>query len=304
MATKPEKLPVRRTVQNLLQENKASLQAALPKHITADRMIRVVLTALTTQPLLEKCTVPSILKAVIECSQLGLEPDGVLGYAYFIPFRNAAGQYEAKMIPGYRGYLDLARRSGQLKALDVDVIYEKDEFQYQKGTSPSLLFRKPLTGERGKPIGVFACARLKDGSEQFEVLTLQEIAQIQSFSKAADKGPWHTHWEAMAKKTAIRQLAKYLPLSPEFQRLAIREEYVDQGIDVPDLTADADLSALMTAATTARIDELKQTYRKPKDSDEPAAGAPDFSQTKEDDLPDFSPAAATDGEEPDAGEVV
>ncbi len=259
--TKDQQLPVRRQVQDLLEANKRSLEQALPRHITPDRMIRVVLTALTCTPLLSKCTVPSILRAVVECSQLGLEPDGILGYAYLIPFRNKRGEYEAKMIPGYKGYLSLARRSGQLRSLDVDVVREKDHFEHCKGTDPKLVHIPPLTGDRGEIIAAYACARLADQGVQFEVLNLEQINKIKASSRATgDDSPWASHFEAMAKKTAIRQLAKYLPLSPEFQRAAARDEYIEAGIDTGDVVADGDLSDLMAAATDARKEDLKAKY--------------------------------------------
>lgn len=272
------------TVQDLLRKNKDQLSAALPKHLDADRMIRVVLTALTTQPMLQQCDVPSIAKAVIEAAQLGLEPDGILGYAYLIPFRNRKrGCLEAKMMVGYRGYLALARRSGQLKSLDVDVICEKDRFEYQKGSDPKLVHVPPLMGNRGKVIGAYACARLSDGGIQFEVLPLDKIEDIRANSQAADTGPWSTHFDAMAKKTAIRALAKYLPLSVEFQQVAVREEYVEAGLDVGDLNLGGDLSSVMAGATAAKAEGLKEKYRREAEStaDEGSPGITDPTEAPE-----------------------
>lgn len=262
MSNEQQKLPTLRTVQDLLQKNADQLKAALPRHLTPERLTRVVLTAMTTQPLLQKCDVASILKAVMECAQLGLEPDGILGYAYMIPYHNKKrGCYEAKMIPGYRGYLALARRSGQLRSLDVDVICEHDKFTYQKGTMPTLVHVPPLDKPRGKAIGAYACARLADGGVQFEVLPMERIEKIRQSSRAGDEGPWHTHWDAMAIKTAIRQLAKYLPLSCEFQQLAVREEYLEAGIDAGDLNLGGEISGLMADATAAKAEALKEKYR-------------------------------------------
>jgi recombination protein RecT len=266
------------TVQDLLKKNQNQLEAALPKHLNADRMIRVVLTALTTQPMLQQCDVPSIAKAVIEAAQLGLEPDGILGYAYLIPFRNTKRNcLEAKMMVGYRGYLALARRSGQLKSLDVDVICEKDRFEYQKGSEPKLTHVPALLGPRGKVIGAYACARLTDGGVQFEVLSLDYIEQIRSSSRAADNGPWATHFEAMAKKTAIRALAKYLPLSVEFQQAAVRDEYTEAGLDVGEIdVTGGDMGGIMASATAAKAEGLKEKYRNdPAPADEGSPGIVD-----------------------------
>ena len=74
-------------VRGLLEKMKGQFEMALPKHVTPDRLIRVALTAVQNTPKLLECDRRSLLSAVMTCAQLGLEPDGVLGQAYLVPFR-------------------------------------------------------------------------------------------------------------------------------------------------------------------------------------------------------------------------
>lgn len=217
-----------KTIRELLLKSKDQIALALPRHLNADRLLRVAMTTIQRTPKLLDCTPKSLLGAVMECAQLGLEPDGILGHAYLIPFK-VKGVYQAQLMIGYKGLISLARRSGQVISISAQVVYERDKFEYQYGLEEKLN-HIPAAGDRGKPIYVYAVAKMRDGGHAFEVLTVNEVEKIRKSSKAADDGPWVTHWEEMARKTAVRRLAKYLPLSVEFQRAATLDEYVEAGI--------------------------------------------------------------------------
>ena len=101
-------------------KTKHQLAAALPKHMTADRMARVIMTELRKVPKLAACDPHSFMGAVMMASQVGLEPGGALGHCYLIPFENRrANRVEVQFIMGYRGMLDLARRSGQIVSIEA-----------------------------------------------------------------------------------------------------------------------------------------------------------------------------------------
>lgn len=161
----------------------------------------------------------------MQASQLGLEPDGVLGQAYLVPYRNR-GQLEAQFQVGYRGYISLAMRSGQVKSISAEVVYEGDKFDYSFGTDQYLKHRPALKG-RGEPVGVYAIAALDGGGHVFRVLSVDDVEGVRACSRAKDDGPWVTHWNEMARKTAVRALAKYLPMSVELQRAAVEDEHRD-----------------------------------------------------------------------------
>src|SRR5689334_9796436 len=112
----------------------AQIKAALPKHMAPERMARVALTEVRKTPALAKCDVRTFIGAVIQLSQLGLEPGGVLGHAYLIPFENRSkNTTDVQLIIGYRGMIDLARRSGQIQSLQAVIVREGDRFDVQMG---------------------------------------------------------------------------------------------------------------------------------------------------------------------------
>lgn len=113
----------------------------------------------------------------------------------------------------------------QLKANSlIDVVRSKG-FQ----TQMALALPKSMTADRGKVTHVYAVAKLKGGGVQFEVMSRAEIEKIRQASKAGNTGSWSTHWDEMAKKTVIRRLFKYLPLSIEAARAVEIDEKSDRG---------------------------------------------------------------------------
>lgn len=224
------------TIRTLLEKSKGQIAMALPKHLSADRIIRVAMTSIQRTPDLLKCDPISLVAAVIQSSQLGLEPDGILGHAYLIPFNNTKkGRMEVQFIPGYKGLIDLARRSGQVVSIGAHVVFENEPFKLIYGYDEKLDHEPLPPSKRGARKGVYAAARLKDGSVHFEWLWAEEVEDIKSQSKARNFGPWKTHEDEMWRKTAIRRLAKYLPLSVELAKAAAVDELAEAGVSTEEL---------------------------------------------------------------------
>jgi recombination protein RecT len=250
-------------------EMRMRLIQAAPKHMSADRMLRVAALAIQKTPDLLKCGTTSLLGALMVCASLGLEPNTTLGHAYLIPFaanrkiKNQAGKeewvkvYDVTLIIGYKGLIDLARRSGSMSSIHADVVYPGDEFSFEFGSRQHLHHRP--TGDRSKtPLWAYCHAALKDG-EAFSVLPWTEVMKIRNASqgykavadgansseewkkKKYDASPWVAHLHEMASKTALRNLAKYLPMSIEFASAASLDEMSETG------RADLSLAATMTA---------------------------------------------------------
>lgn len=204
----------------------AQLALALPKHVTAERLARIALTEVRKNPKLMQCDQASFLGALMQCAQLGLEPGGALGHAYLLPFENRQKRItEVQFIVGYRGMIDLARRSGQIMSLEARAVYDADEFHVELGLNPDLRHVPAWdTAERGELRFVYAVAKLKDGGTQFDVMSRADVERIRKRSKAGSSGPWVTDFEAMAKKTVLRQLFKYLPVSIELATAVEQDE--------------------------------------------------------------------------------
>lgn len=217
---------------------KAQLAAALPRHMTPDRMIRIVTTEIRKTPALATCDMQSFVGAVVQCSQLGLEPGNALGHAYLLPFGNGkskSGQSNVQLIIGYRGMIDLARRSGQIVSISARTVRQGDNFHFEYGLNENLT-HVPGENEDSPITHVYAVARLKDGGVQFEVMTYNQIEKVRASSKAGQNGPWVSHWEEMAKKTVIRRLFKYLPVSIEMQKAVILDEKAEANINQENAT--------------------------------------------------------------------
>jgi recombination protein RecT len=196
------------------EQFKNAIAAALPKHLPAERFIRVAITAMTRTPKLADCDQASFFNSLLTLSQCGIEPDG--RRAYLIPYENRKrGVTECQLIISYMGLLELAMRTGEISNVHADKICDNDIFEYDRGQigRHQIDFRRP----RGSAYAYYAICRFKDGTEKAEVMTLEEVEAIRNRSRAGNSGPWVTDFDEMAKKTAFRRLSKWLPLSSEYR---------------------------------------------------------------------------------------
>jgi len=214
-------------VQSVLESLKPQIAQALPKHLSADRMIQMATQVIVKNPKVAECSAASLIGAVMQASILGFKPSDSLGQVYFVPYGKSV-QFQI----GYKGYIDLARRSGQIKTLYAYGVYANDEFDYELGLEPKLT-HKPAPTDRGELTGVYAVAHYKDGGFNFVVLSREEVERLRlrnAFQKSKPSGAWATDYEAMACAKAIKQLSKYMPLSEEMQSAFVS----DDGIIQPD----------------------------------------------------------------------
>lgn len=204
---------------------KKQFAAALPKHIATERFTRVILTCVRQNPALMSCSKESLLGALMQSAQLGLEP-GVMGQSYLIPYKNnKLGTTECQFQIGYRGLIEMARRSGQIETIVANEVCENDDFEYEFGFNEKLVHKPMIKGDRGKAYAYYAYAVLKDGGKAFVVMSRSDVDRIRTqYSKAKYGSPWETEYDAMAKKTVIKQLMKYLPISVELLEKANADE--------------------------------------------------------------------------------
>jgi recombination protein RecT len=227
------------SVQQTLEKMKGQFANALPDHIRPERMVRVALTAVQNTPKLLDCDRNSFFLAVLRAAQLGLEPDGILGQAYLIPYGD-----QVQLIPGYKGLIDLARRSGEVSNIIAKEVCKNDEFTVDFSQQIPFVHKPKLDGDRGDITHFWALARFKDGGFHWDYMSLAEVMAIRDgssgwkialkYAKRDKNGnvtdmnsPWHNHFVEMGKKTVIRRIAKFLPMS--VQRAAMVEDLVDAG---------------------------------------------------------------------------
>jgi recombination protein RecT len=225
-----------KTIRDLLEKQKRQIALALPSHLSPDRLLRVVMTSIQRTPKLLECDQRSLLSAVFQAAQLGLEPDGALGLAYLLPYGK-----ECQLIVGYKGLVALARRSGEISTIYARVVHERDEFSFEYGLSEQLRHVPSLEDDPGAMTHVYAVAKLKDGGVQYEVMSRREVEGIKVRSKSSKYGPWVTDYEEMAKKTVIRRLSKMLPASVELSRAVANDERAEAGLpqEIDEIEASA-----------------------------------------------------------------
>ncbi len=186
-----------------------AIPGTLARVMTPERLLRIAHTAVTRTPDLLACSKESIVLAVIGAASLGLDAGGPLGHAYLVPYGR-----EATLIIGYRGLLEIARRTGDIRGVRAHVVRQGDDWDFELGLTPRLKHvpRAPLSAE---VIAAYAVIDLRDGGQQVEVMTREEIDAIRARSRAGRKGPWVTDFCEMARKTVLRRALKYAPQSTE-----------------------------------------------------------------------------------------
>lgn len=302
------------TIGEMLEDPRVAkaLNDAVPKHFSSQRLLRLMTQAIRKTPKLAQCNPLSLLGALITCASLGLEPNGVLGHAYLIPFekRKKVGadwvtdRIDVNLIIGYQGLIDLSRRTGSLVSIHADVVHEGDEFEFHYGTDMRLFHRPTGDSEGRKPIFAYAYARLEDG-EAFEVLPYASVLKIrdsaQAFKQAmVQKGrnergwetaPWIAYEFEMARKTMVRRLSKWLPRSIEFASAVQLDSLAERGmIDFGAIAAqpslahdpegasieaptDAEIIATTKPGAKAEAPQPSQPEPKPKKVERPAVKA-------------------------------
>lgn len=193
---------------------KNQIANVLPKHLTPDRVIQMAATVIHRNPAIAKCSTQSLIGAVMQASILGFPPVDSLGYCYFVPYGR-----DVQFQIGYKGFVELSRRSGQIKMVYAEVVREGDDFTCEFGLEPKLIHKPKL--DSSKPMThVYAVAHFTDGGHNFIVLSKSDVERLRvrnASQNGAAKGAWATDYEAMAKAKALKQLSKYLPLNIDIQ---------------------------------------------------------------------------------------
>lgn len=250
----------------MLQDKKMieEIQRALPRHITPDRIVRIVLTALRTTPNLAKCTPESFMGCVLQSAQLGLEVNTPMQHAYLIPRKNGRQSastggdvMECTLIIGYQGMIELSMRSGKILGINAQIVRDGDHFEYELGLSPKLVHRhNPAADREVKPIThAYAVARIKDAEPVFEVLSAAQLEARSKRSSSGGSGPWTTDVEAMCRKTAARALWKWIPKSSEMAAV----EHIETAVEIGKPQTSAFDGEVYSALTRQGLEPIETT---------------------------------------------
>jgi recombination protein RecT len=224
-----------RTPAELIRQYSADFAAVLPSHIRATTWVRLAQGALKKGKRLETgmfeleqaaLNNPGVfLATLLDAARLGLDPGTD---QYYLTPRKVKGRLEILGIVSYQGYIELMYRAGAIASVVAEVVRENDTYRYRRGIDEIPMHTFPsFAGQevRGALKGVYAYARMKDGAVSRVIeLGPDEIATIKKYSQGADSeySPWVNHEAAMWLKSAVRQLQKWVPTSPEFRRELLR----------------------------------------------------------------------------------
>jgi recombination protein RecT len=215
----------------LVTQYKQDFTTVLPSHLKADTWVRVAQGALKRGKKLEgdrhgrtELEVAALnnpaafLSAMLDAARLGLEPGTE---EFYLTPRKVKGRLEILGITGWQGLVALMYRAGAVASVVANVVREKDDYDYEEGVHdvPKHRYQKFAGAKiRGKIIGVYAYAKMTNGAISKVIeLGQEDIDRIKKSSQGADSpySPWQQHEEAMWLKSAVRQLAKWVPTSAE-----------------------------------------------------------------------------------------
>lgn len=214
----------------LIKRCAPQLQAVMPKGFTPERLTQLAIATYKQIPDLKECSVQSMLSCCLKCAEIGLEPNDIMGNAYILPYNNRkTGRKEAQFILGKNGMLELVRRSGQVKTVRTQCVYDGDDFEYwEDETGVHFSFKPNLEADHSaKNLKlVYLSCHLKDGGFVFLQMSKKEVDEVKDRSKASKFGPWVSDYAAMAEKTVIRRAFNrgLLPRSVEVAKVVTDDE--------------------------------------------------------------------------------
>lgn len=222
---------------NVIKERKAFLDARISQiakwvrgGVRPEALVRFALLDMQQNQKLRECSPESIYLGLLACAVCGLEPGSLHGHAYLVPF---AGK--AQFMAGYKGLIKMARRSHEVIGLTSNIVYERDVFDLDLGTSNTLV-HKPARGDRGDVLGSYAIAKLSHGNHEIEWMTSDDIARVRKVAEGRGKSPAWQQWpDEMSRKSSIRRLAKRLPLGHDYVIATAIEQAVEETGDARDV---------------------------------------------------------------------
>lgn len=217
--TKPKELTASQSLRFSLEKMAPEFKKVLPKHVTEEKFMRTIFTALQTNPKLAECNSTKVIAACMKAAADGLLPDGK--EAALIPMGS-----DVVYVPMVAGILKKVRNSGELASISASIVHKEDDFKYWiDETGEHIEFKPDHFGERGEPIGAFAIAKTKDGATYFEIMSQKQIMDVKNSGRAKNSGPWGGPFEdQMWIKSCIRRLSKRLPMSTDLEQTLSRDD--------------------------------------------------------------------------------
>lgn len=284
-ATGEKKNPVA-VFSGFMEKFKPQLALALPKHLTADRMARLALTAFSTTPKLQECDPKTIAASIMTAGQLGLEV-GVNGAGYLVPYGRTC-----TFVPGWKGLVDLVARSGR-GTVFTGVIFKDQEYTFIDGARRDLIIHNETDLDDPADIThAYAIGWVKDAA-----IPVVELWRVSKITKHRDKynkvGGAHysfRDWEMYCRKVPLLQVLKYMPCSVEVSNAVAVNNASESGRGVTienGIIVDTDTHGTESINTTTG----EIVNERPATQQQIAKGKPDIKAEEIQSKPSFEPSA-------------
>ena len=221
-----------------------------------------LISAVTTNPQLRECDGTSIISAALLGESLNLSPSPQLGHYYMVPFKDTkTGTVKAQFQLGWKGYYQLALRSGQYKNIDAVAIKEGELISFNPITGSVELkpIEDPVERENAKTIGYYAFFEMINGFRKEMYWSREKMqAHAMKYSQGYKAQKGYTFWEkdfdGMALKTMYRQLiSKYGIMSIEMQKAYVNDMAVHNVIDATDTPEYIDSDVIDVDPATGEV---------------------------------------------------
>lgn len=260
---------------------KSTFGAMLPSHLKGreESLTKSAVMAAIKNPKLLACKPSSVVSSLTQAAQLGFtDVSGTLGQAYLVPYGN-----NCQLIIGYRGMLDLARRSGEIESVTARAVFQGDHFEIEYGDNERFAHRPAAEDESpDKLLGAYVIAKFKGGGIHRTFMSRKQIEAVMMKSQSRGQhGPWKDHFIEMALKTVIRRAFKYWPMSLELQG-RIQEMATDEtarGV-VGDLMDIPMIEGEVSEVPDSPPASLSQVAEPPKTDDAPLVDISEFASDK------------------------
>jgi recombination protein RecT len=243
--TTPAKVPQQQAAAALLRQYEPVVAKLLERTDTSPAtFLAQVANACRAVPTLWECDPATLLGAALRSAQLNLSPNDGNNLCWIIP-RKKGGVNEATWQLGYGGILELARRAEPGLRFEGRAVYPNDTFKVDFAGGWSHVpyhSRRPRKGDRGgDPVLWYVVARHPDGTEQIEVVDRAEVERHRSYSQQPDGQLWTKSYDAAALKSAVVNLKRWLPHTPQ---LALALAADGTAVDVRDMEDEGDPPAV------------------------------------------------------------
>jgi len=245
----------------LLQANRQELSGLIPtwSGLAWAHVVATALEVASENPYILQCSADSVLRSVKQACEFGLSFAKAGGQAYLVPFKG-----QCTLIIGYRGLMDLARRSADVTSLQSGVVHKGDHFEIHLGSEPRVVHKpdQSASHEDKNVVGAYSSATHRSGTQSVEYMPIEDIKKIRSRSKASAKGPWVTDFAEMCRKTVERRHLKRLSWRAEdkaFMERVIAHDNATDGVEGTNGASAADRLARMQALLHGEPDIIEGT---------------------------------------------